>query len=244
MSFRDAPPQKTALQSDGFRNIGVPALILGGIAFVLWTGSQFLWNTAEQSVHTTVAINKSLQTGNPLFKSGSVSANIQGIVDEQEAAQAGRPGREPAAAASPATEQGEGPGTVSIMPGKASKQKIVSEWRMRGVIYDLITLEPIPGVHMIFTDNETNSKAQIVTDSAGRYRALLPVLGDHGYLVTLSKSGYSKSYLNPGTEGVAEMPLARREELAKELSSVIGEAFSLEPNSDTPLVTDFHMAPK
>lgn len=243
MSFRDASPEKAALQSDGFRNFGVPIILFGGIAFALWTGSQFMWRTAEQSVHTTVAVNKKIPTGNPLFASGSVSANIQGIVDEQAAAQSGRSDRLPPAG-SPMMDEEEGPGTVSIMPDKGPKAKVVKEWKMRGVIYDLITLQPVPGVHMIFTDNDTNSRAQILTDSSGRYRAILPTLAGRGYLITLSKTGYSNSYLNPGTEGVAEMPLARREELVKELSSVIGESYSLQPNSDTPLVTDFHMAPK
>ena len=129
------------------------------------------------------------------------------------------------------------------MPVKPAKVKIVTEWRMRGSIYDLITLKPVPGVMMTFTDYSTNSRAQILTDANGRYRTILPPLNGHGYLVTLSKSGYAKTYLDPWTESVSRMPLKRRQELVREMTSRIAEPASLQPASATPLVTNFHLAP-
>ena len=62
--------------------------------------------------------------------------------------------------------------------------------------------------------------------------------------MSFSKPGYSKTYLDPGTEGVAEKPLPERKQLVSELSSLIMEPAALEPNSDTALVTDFYLAPK
>lgn len=246
MTFHDKSPEKSALQSDGFRNVGVPILLFGGLAFVLWTASQFMWRTAEESTQTVSTLAKA-SSGSPLTAGGGVvpsdSAAIQGLVNEQVTGKFDPSGHIAPAKPLPA-EDDEGPGTISIMPDKGPREKIVKEWKMRGVVYDLITLNPVPGVHVIFIDNATNSRAQILTDASGRYRAVLPSLAGGGYHVTLSKSGYSKSYLNPGTEGVAEMALARREELVRELSSVIGEPYVLHPNSDTTLVTDFHMAPK
>lgn len=201
LSFRDAPPEKGAFQNDAFRDFGLPILLFGGLAFVIWTMSQFLWRTAEK---------------------GAGPLEVQ---------------TPPPPVSAPA------PGIVSVM-GAPAKRKSADEWKLRGVIYDLVTLAPVPGVHIIFTDNATNSRAQIVSDAKGRYRVVLPPLAGRGYLVSLSKPGYHKTYLNPGTEGVSDMPLERRQELARELSALIGDPASLQPNSDTPLTTDFHMAPR
>ncbi len=248
MSFTEKSPEKSALQNDNFRNFGIPLLLFGGLAYVMWAFSQYMWNTAESSTHNVAAIAQQA-AGSPaavVKGAGVVPTNskaIQGLVNEQVTGQFNPDGDAPPETKK-AGEEDEGPGTISIMPDKRAKTKVVSEWRMRGAIYDLITLKPVAGVRMIFTDNQTNSKAQIQSDVHGNYRAILPALPGRGYLVTLSKPGYEKAYLDPGTEGVAEMPEERRREIAKELSSLIAEPASLQPNSDTPLVTDFHIAPK
>lgn len=246
MSFQDAPPEKSAFQNDTFRNFGIPLMIFGGLAWALWTFSQYMWRTAEDGTKTvTTSLKNAATTGSPT-RSGTVPTDSQSIhdmvlehdgVDQEGKRAASAPGSEPA--------EEQGPGTISIMPEKpVARPKAVVEWKMRGTIYDLLTLQPVPGVHMIFTDNVTNSKAQIKTDEQGRYKVLLPSLQGRGYLVTLSKTGYEKSYLDPGTEGVSDMPLERREEICRELSSLIAEPASLQPNGGTPLITDFHMAPK
>ena len=242
MSFQDAPPEKSALQNDNFRAFGIPLILFGGLAWFMWAGSQYLWRTAEEGTKSTVAATKATLANAGKGSAGANATVAQAIV---ESLKTGRD--EPASASSGSDEvppEEEGPGVVSVTPEKGPRRAAVTEWRMRGVIYDLLTLKPVPGVHMIFTDNETNSKAQILTDGQGRYRAVLPALHGRGYLVSLSKTGYLKSYLDPGTEGVADMPLERRTEIAKELSSLIAEPASLQPNGDTPLVTDFHMAPR
>lgn len=247
MSFLDAPPEKGALQNDSFRNFGIPILFFGGLAYCIWAFSQYMWRTAESGTKGAVVETlKSTGQASPLIKGAGVvpsdSAGIQGLVNEQRTGKYDPTGRDPMPETKPVEE--EGPGIVSIMPEKGPRPNAVTEWKMRGTIYDLLTLKPVPGVHMIFTDNETNSKAQIKTDEQGRYRAILPALPGRGYLVTLSKTGYQKSYLDPGTEGVADMPIERRKEIVSELSSLIAEPAALQPNSGYPLVTDFHMAPK
>lgn len=249
MSFLDAPPEKSALQNDTFRTFGIPILFLGGLAAFVWTAGQYLWRTAEEGTKAVIAASGTPSAGAAKGGAAGGGTVAQALIDELKsnrdepaASSPGAAAPAPAEAATP--DEDEGPGIVSIMPDKGARPKAVSEWRMRGVIYDLVTLKPVPGVHMIFTDNETNSRAQIKTDAQGRYRAILPALPGRGYLVTLSKTGYLKSYLDPGTEGVSDMPLERRAEIVKELSSLIAEPAALEPNGDTPLVTDFHMAPK
>jgi hypothetical protein len=246
MSFGDAPPQKTALQSDNFRNFGLPIILFGGLAYFIWAFSQYMWHTAEEGTKTVSAAVKPSVLGLPDVKGAGVvpvnSRAIQGLVNEQVTGKFDPGGDAPVQRK--ATEEDEGPGTISIMPDRGAKDKVVREWKMRGVIYDLLTLKPIPGVHMLFIDNQTNARAEIQSDDKGRYRAILPALPDRGYIVTLSKPGYEKTYLDPGTENVVDMPLERRKEIVKELSSLIAEPASLQPNSDTPLVTDFHLAPK
>lgn len=245
MSFRDAPPEKTPFQNDNFRNFGIPAIIFGGLAFVFWTASQFMWRTAQGSTETVSTLAK--QFGKPPSpKAGgpmpSDNGSIQGMVDAQLTHRAPL-GFSPIAPPKPAAVE-EGPGTISIMPGAGPKRKAVKEWKMRGVIYDLITLKPVPGVLMTLTDNDTNSRAEILSDRQGRYRALLPALSGRGYIVTLSKSGYEPAFLDPETTGVSAMPLARRQALAKDLYALIAAPFTLWPPSEAPLVTDFHLAPK
>lgn len=239
MSFHDAPPEKTALQSDNFKNFGIPIIIFGGLAGVLWWYSTTMWKAVEAGVE-----DQPLKPPPTQQSSGdqSASAMIQAKVDELAAKQGG--GEAPSAQAALEADEEEGQGAISIMPDSGRRAKVVTEWKMRGVIYDLMTLRPVPAARLIFTDNETNLRAVIQSDGNGRYRAILPPLPGRGYVVTISKPGYSNSYLNPGTEGVAEMSIDQRRELVKELSSVIAEPASLEPNSDTPLVTDFHLAPK
>ena len=245
MSFGDAPPEKSALQSDNFRNFGLPIILFGGLAYFIWAMAQYMWHTAEEGTKTVSTIVKPAVSGLPDVKGAGVvpvnSRAIQGLVNEQVTGKFDPTGN---VAVQRKETEDEGPGTISIMADKGAKDKIVREWKMRGVIYDLITLKPVPGVRMLFIDNQTNARAEIQSDAQGRYRAILPSLSGRGYIVTLSKPGYEKTYLDPGTENVADMPLARRKEIVKELSSLIGEPASLQPNSDTPLVTDFHIAPK
>ena len=88
------------------------------------------------------------------------------------------------------------------------------EWRLRGVVYDLTTLKPLPGCAMTFTDDVAHSQERHVTDVRGRYRITLPALADRGYQLTVEKPGYAKSELGP-----------------------------LQPDDERPLVTDFHLAP-
>lgn len=250
LSFADAPPERGALQNENFRSFGMPMLFFGGLAFAMWSFSQFMWRTAEENAAAYETNAKNAVSPKPATSSklaaGVVpvdSKAIQGLVNEQVTGIYDPEGKLPEKKAAPAET---GPGIVSITPAGTSSRAVVREWKMRGTIYDLVTLKPVPDVHMIFTDNATNSRAQIKTDGMGRYKVILPPLTnpDRGYLVALSKSGYEKTYLNPGTEGVAEKTEEERRSLARELSTLIADPASLQPGSEDPLITDFHMAPK
>lgn len=245
MSFHDAPVEKTTLQGDNFRNFGIPIIIFGGLAAVLWTYSQYMWRVVESGVEDRPA-GPASGPATQAPSDQSASAMIQAKVDELATKQQGG-GGDAAAPTAPSIEDDEaGGGAVSIMAGGSGgrAEKPVTEWKMRGVVYDLITLKPVPGAKLTFQDNETSVRAVIQADANGRYRTILPPLQGRGYVVTIAKAGYETSYLNPGTEGVAEMPLENRKQLAKELASLVAEPASVEPNSAEPLVTNFHLAPK
>jgi hypothetical protein len=246
MSFRDAPPEKTTLQGDAFRSYGIPLMIFGGIAYFVWTIGAYMLRIGEDNAKSGgAAIVKQAVTGNSPAPAGVVptdSAGIQGLVDEQTTGKFERKSIAPKLVSASAEEQGLG--TISIMPSKGPKQQIVNDWKMRGVVYDLITLKPSPGAILTFTDNMTNSRAQVTADARGRYKALLPPLVGRGYVVTLFKVGYEKTCLDPRIEGVGDLPLSRRRELAKELASMISPPFAFEPGSEEPQTNDFYLAPR
>ncbi len=116
-------------------------------------------------------------------------------------------------------------------------------WHLRGVVYDLLTLKPLPGCAMTFTDPVGHGREHCATDARGRYRIVLPPLSGRGYQVAIGKSGYAINYLNPATEGVAEMAAESRSELAKDLAKTAAEPASLQPYDKSQFVTDFHLAP-
>ena len=123
------------------------------------------------------------------------------------------------------------------------QSKPVKEWKLRGFVYDLVTLQPVPHCKIILSDLETNSHLETATDAGGRYRAILPPLRDRGYLVAISASGYAPAYLNPGAEGVPKKPVGERQNLCKELGTAVVQPASLQPHAADPLVTDFYIAP-
>ncbi|MBI3288405.1 MAG: carboxypeptidase regulatory-like domain-containing protein [Elusimicrobia bacterium] len=143
-------------------------------------------------------------------------------------------------------DEDEGAASISITASDSPipRAKAVREWKLRGVVYDLLTLKPIPRCSLIFADYVTNARADVLTDSQGRYRIILPPLSERGYLVSIQKKEYEKAYLNPGTEGVREMTETMRRELVHELSTTLAQPSSVQPYSEAPLVTDFYLAPK
>lgn len=147
------------------------------------------------------------------------------------------------AAVPDAAEPGEGQGTISVVKETGKAPRVAREWRLRGAVYDLVTLKPVAGAKLVFTDNETNARAETVSNAQGRYRTVLPPLREHGYLVAIAKPGYAASYAGPESAGAADLDLANRKELARQLARSVEAPTSLEPGSDEPFVTDFFLAP-
>jgi hypothetical protein len=140
-------------------------------------------------------------------------------------------------------ETGEGSGTISITKEAGQAARPPREWRLRGRVYDLVTLKPVAGALIILTDNETNARAETMTNAEGRYRTVLPPLRERGYAVGIKKNGYAQSYAGPESAGVKDLDAGSRKELARQLSRSVEAPTALEPGSDAPLVTDFFLAP-
>lgn len=117
------------------------------------------------------------------------------------------------------------------------------EWKMRGVVYDLMTLAALPRCQVVFRDDSVNALAETFTDEKGRYRMILPPLEGRGYAINIHKEGYAASYLDPTMAGVPQLSREKRAALARELAGAVLSPFSLEPESVAPLVTDFYLAP-
>lgn len=121
--------------------------------------------------------------------------------------------------------------------------EVVKEWKLRGVIYDLETLKPVEGCTMVFFDVSANARFETMTDDQGRYRVIVPQLGERAYKVKIAHQGYASSYLNPGTENVPKMDQEYRRQLVQELGKSLEGPYSVQAYGSRPLVTDFYIAP-
>jgi hypothetical protein len=153
-------------------------------------------------------------------------------------------GKTPAPAPAPAVKEDQEEEAVTVVKAPPPKrEKPVKEWKLRGFVYDLVTLQPVPHCKITLSDVDTNAHFETATDATGRYRAILPPLADRGYLIDIAASGYVTAYLDPGTEGVRSKPAGERQGLCKELGTAVLQPASLQPRGAEPLVTDFFIAP-
>lgn len=144
----------------------------------------------------------------------------------------------------PAQDGAEASQTVFISHSGSDKAPpVVKEWKMRGMVYDLTTLNPVPKCKMVFSDEQANARFETMADASGRYRMILPPLDGRGYSVSMHQPGYSASYLNPGTENVRSLSQSERAQMSRDLSGSVMTPYTVEPNSADPLITDFYLAP-
>jgi hypothetical protein len=149
----------------------------------------------------------------------------------------------PAFTPAPAVKEDADDETVSVTVVKEPAPKPVREWKLRGFVYDLVTLQPAPRCKITLTDVETNTHFETATDAGGRYRTILPPLPDRGYLIDISAPGYVPAYLDPDTQGVRRKAAGERQKLCQELGRAVQQPSSLQPRGAEPLVTDFYIAP-
>jgi len=119
----------------------------------------------------------------------------------------------------------------------------VKEWRLRGHVYNLMTLKPVTRCVVILSDLETGKRFETATDDAGLYRAILPPLPGRGYSIQLTHADYMPTYVDPATLNVPGKPASERRHLCHELATAVRELAALQPPGPKPLVTDLYLAP-
>jgi hypothetical protein len=243
MSFpEDDGPVGSAnpLKQSRYYQFLLPALFFAGLGGTVWWLATGLFHLGEESANSPqLKFNSERPMGTP---GGPPSSYPPAPKDTPHFEGSGTVSIAPVEDAPPPS------GTVSVgVPDEppAKPKKAIKEWKLRGQVYDLTTLKPLAGCQLTFTDPATNQSIVTRTNSEGRYRAIVPPLTDGGYTVTAAKNGYSPNYLDPATEGVANMSAAQRKELAKGLSATLTAGpSSIQAVSAAPLITDFYLAPR
>ena len=119
------------------------------------------------------------------------------------------------------------------------------EWRLRGAVYDLVTLKPVSGINMVLKDIEFRRRIETLSDEAGHYRISVPPLPGRGYAVLFEHPGYAATaYLDPGAEAMLTKPENERRQLARELARSVMAPQTLQALDETPLITNFYLAPR
>lgn len=95
-----------------------------------------------------------------------------------------------------------------------------SEWRMRGVVSDLITAEPVGRAEVVFTDPRNGRQFRTGTDTKGNYRANLPVTPD-GYDLTIRHTKYEPKYFEDGVPPYRTLGVEQRQKVADDFMKVM-----------------------
>lgn len=230
----------------------MPALFFAFFGALIWGVASGLFKLGDESAKAPGPTTRQLlgerdekaeRAANRRSASASSSDSDASSASGSDSSDSGRVSVTPADAAP--EEKGTGEDTVIVSRAAEKPEAPVREWRLRGKVFDLLTLRPVASARIELVDSETNSRVQTRTDSTGRYRVVVRPLPGRGYAVSISKSGYAPNYLDPATGGVADMDAARRKELAADLASTLTATPALLSAPDAnPLVTDFYLAPR
>ncbi|MDE2489730.1 MAG: carboxypeptidase regulatory-like domain-containing protein [Elusimicrobia bacterium] len=247
MSFPedDSASEVHPLKQTRWYGVVMPLLFFAGIGALIWMLATGFWRLAQEN---NQADNSSYPTRGapaeaapePGTDASAVSAASTAAAvpaEDQEVLVTGDASSSEGASAAPARAPAAAPAPPPPPPP--------THWRLRGTVYDLSTLKPLPGCWVRFVDVDANRSVTARTDAGGRYRTIVPALDGRGYEVRLSKSGYAPSYLDPRTRGVREMSAAERAGLARGLATTLTQSPAVLQTSDAkPLITDFYLAPR
>jgi hypothetical protein len=242
MSFPEDDPASAIhpLKQSKYYQFLLPVLFFAGLGYLIWSMGMGLWHLGEQNVD--------YDTG-PMLRSGPVSKPSEtvsgpGTARSEAPLDAPEPPREIMIMAHDSPAQPPAPAAPAA-PAPSRPAKAVREWRLRGSVYDLVSLKPLPFCTLIFVDHELNRRIETRTDSSGYYRTVVGSLPDRGYTVQVLMNGYSPTYLGPGTPGVRSMPAAQRRALARDLvATFTSEPATVQAPDAKPLITDFYLAPR
>ncbi len=227
--------------------------ILAVIGLGMWRFINFVmtWADNQTSNNPLTEMTQALNDGKT-SSVGNVSPNIHAPITEEPPADASS-SDEPDSSAimishaepeKPARRPGRRRKAGAAEPPAAARAASSDEWKLRGTVYDLVSLKPAAGVPMTLKDAETSRVIETITDAKGRYRLTVPALPGRGYSVIFGSPNYASSYLNPGTEGIRDKDEAYRRKLAADLNHALTPPYPLEGYGAAPIVTDYYLAPR
>jgi len=230
MSFRNEDFSPSGRKRRSHSSLGVFALLGLGLAFGFgaWQVLDWLLRTADgrnerpgpaaPSPSAEIPDSSSRESPVPEGPTDSAPSFIQ-ISPESE-------GRRGAAATQPALQRPKRP---------------VSDWRLRGTVYDLASLAPLPRCRLIFSDALSGTRYETMTDAHGRYRIFLTPLEGRGYNLRIERQGYAAAFLENGDD-IERKGAPERRSLAEALAKSLKPSPPLRPDGDKPLVTNLYLA--
>lgn len=94
--------------------------------------------------------------------------------------------------------------------GTSGEQAADAPWAFEGLIYDILTLRPVPGVDVIFVGLSKSYPTR--SDARGRYRVEVPPL-EQGYTVVIEHRHYIEDYFPETSPPYRSLSPARRSQL-------------------------------
>ncbi len=206
-----------------------PILLFAGIGYLIWSMAMGLFHLGEESANYDAVAPNAAASGSPASSSTTMQAA------------ASQPARREVVYIS---HEDAAPPRRAMSSARAADQQVRS-WRLRGAVYDLITLAPLPDCAIILVDERANRRIETRTDASGRYRMIVPSLPDGGYAVGIRKDGYAPAYLDSAQDGVPAMSPVQRAARARDLAKTFtSPPVTLQTASAVPLLTDFYLAPR
>lgn len=156
-----------------------------------------------------------------------------------------QPAASPSAAAPSSPSSAQEPSYTSAPPPSLYKSKEApTKWKISGRVYDLITLKPVAGASVSFTEPETGKRREVKTGKDGRYSVALPSLKEGGYAPELSHPAYRPGFLEEGEVPYREQGESRRIEAAQLLrENVIMHVPLSPPEGESALTYDAVLTP-
>lgn len=245
-SYREPEAENNPLKSQSkLLDLALPIAFFGLLGLSVWKLGVGLLKIGEESARPDKVSLSSVGAPLPEQDRGSAGAGEAGPGGAPGAQARGGRGSVLAASLDGADDEGSGSGTISVVKEAASPRAPLAprEWRFRGRVVDLVSLKPVAGARLTFTDDQAKPRAEATSGADGRYRTVLPPLKGRGYVVSIKKPGYAMSYAGPESAGARDLDAGSRRELARQLGRSVEAPAELEPASEAPLVTDFFLAP-
>ncbi len=118
-----------------------------------------------------------------------------------------------------------------------------SDFRVKGAVYDLYTMEPVGEADIVFSDLKSGKQLSTVTDDSGSFGAHLPINGK-GYSLRIRHSKYEVKYLEDGNPSLRNMPEDKRRTEGSELLRTMARVTSFNALRKRVIKRDFMLVPR